>query len=184
MVAAARYPDEYDGYLVGSPGFNLPSAAVASIYGAQQYAPLSGGALIADGPFAGLPELSAAFTLPERQLLASAVLARCDALDGVADGMVQATRACNARFDLADDVPTCPGARDGTCLTSDQKVAIGNIFSGARLSDGTRFYRGFPFDAGHAASDVAFWEFIAPLILDSGSPDGLHPSPVRPDERR
>src|SRR5262249_43531640 len=41
MVAAARYADQYDGYLVGSPGFNLPKAAVANIYGAQQYAPLA-----------------------------------------------------------------------------------------------------------------------------------------------
>lgn len=169
MVAAARYANDYDGYLVGSPGFNLPSAAVASIYGAQQYAPLSGGALIADGPFAGLPDLSAAFTLPERQLLSSAVLDRCDALDGVVDGMVQDSRACSGAFDLQDDVPTCPGPRDGTCLSTEQKVAIGNIFSGARLNDGTPFYSPFPFDAGHAASDVGFWEFIAPLILDSGS---------------
>ena len=35
MVAAARYADEYDGYLVGAPGFHLPNAAVASIYGAH-----------------------------------------------------------------------------------------------------------------------------------------------------
>jgi hypothetical protein len=169
MVAAARYPHEYDGYLVGSPGFNLPSAAVANIYGAQQYAPLSGGAVIADGPFAGLPDLSAAFTLPERQALSKAVLEQCDALDGVVDGMIQDPRACNGVFNLDDHVPTCPGPRDGTCLIADQKVAVGNVFSGARMSDGTRFYRGFPFDAGHAALDVAFWEFIAPLILDSGS---------------
>ena len=57
MVAAARYADQYDGYLVGSPGFNLPKAAVASIYGAQQYAPLAvPGATIPGGPpFGGLP---------------------------------------------------------------------------------------------------------------------------------
>ncbi len=169
MVAAARYPDAYDGYLVGSPGFNLPRAAVASIYGAQQYAPLSGGAVIPDGPFAGLPDLSAAFTLPERQLLSTAVLAQCDGLDGVVDGMVQDPRECNQLFSLQDHVPTCAGPRDGTCLSAEQKVAIGNVFSGARTSDGTRIYRGFPFDAGHAAFDVSFWEFIAPLVLDSGA---------------
>src|SRR6185295_12899101 len=41
MVAAARYADQYDGFLIGAPGFNLPKAAVANIYGAQQYAPFA-----------------------------------------------------------------------------------------------------------------------------------------------
>jgi feruloyl esterase len=169
MVAASRYPDEYDGYLVGAPGFNLPSAAVASIYGAQQYAPLSGGAVIPGGPFAGLPDLSAAFTPVEQSLLVSKVLERCDALDGVVDGMVQRTQACQATFSLDSDVPTCPGARDGTCLTGAQKVAIGNVFSGARTSTGTQFYASFPYDSGHATFDTSFWEFISPLILDSSA---------------
>jgi feruloyl esterase len=166
MVAAARYPDEYDGYLVGAPGFNLPKAAVASIYGAQQYAPLSGGAVIPGGPFAGLPDLSAAFTQAERQLVADTVLAQCDALDGLIDGMVQRTEDCQSVFDLDADVPTCPGPRDGTCLSAAQKVAIGNIFAGAETSGGDAIYSSFPFDPGLVGADVAFWEFIAPLILD------------------
>jgi feruloyl esterase len=169
MVAAARYPEEYDGYLVGSPGFNLPKSAVASIYGAQQYAPLAGGAVIPGGPFAGLPDLSAAFTQAERQLLSAKVLEQCDALDGVVDGMVQRTEDCQSVFDLESDVPTCAGPRDGTCLSAAQKVAIGNIFSGATTSGGSPIYSSFPFDAGHAAGDTAFWEFIAPLILDPGA---------------
>jgi pimeloyl-ACP methyl ester carboxylesterase len=166
MVAAARYPDEYDGYLVGAPGFNLPKAAVANIYGAQQYAPLSGGAVIPGGPFAGLPDLSAAFTQAERQLLSDKVLEQCDALDGAVDGMVQRTEDCQSAFNLATDVPTCAGPRDGTCLSAAQKVAIGNLFSGAELSDGSPVYSSFPFDTGYAVPDAAFWEFIAPLLLD------------------
>ncbi len=170
MVAAARYPDEYDGYLVGSPGFHLPKAAVANIYGAQQYAPLAvPGAVYPDGPFAGLPDISGAVTVAEWQLLSSKVLERCDALDGVVDGMVQSTRSCQSAFHLDTDVPTCPGSRDGTCLSAGQKIAIGNIFTGAKTSAGSPIYSGFPFDAGHAASGTMFWEYIAPLILDSGA---------------
>ena len=30
MVAAARYADQYDGFLVGNPGFRLPLAAIAN----------------------------------------------------------------------------------------------------------------------------------------------------------
>jgi pimeloyl-ACP methyl ester carboxylesterase len=169
MVAAARYPDEYDGFLVGAPGFDLPHAAVANIYGAQQYAPLSGGGVIPGGPFAGLPDLSDAFTTPERQLLSNAVLAQCDGLDGVTDGMVQGSVDCQAVFDLDAHVPTCAGPRDGTCLSAAQKVAIGNISAGATDSGGDPIYSSFPYDAGHAGGDVPFWEFIAPVILDPGA---------------
>jgi pimeloyl-ACP methyl ester carboxylesterase len=169
MVAAARYPDQYDGYLVGAPGFNLPKAAVASIYGAQQYAPLTGGAVIPGGPFAGLPDLSAAFTQPERQLLSNKVLERCDALDGVVDGMVHRTTDCQSIFDLDADVPTCPGPRDGSCLSAAQKVAIGNIFAGGETTAGEPIYSSFPFDTGYTAGDANFWEFVSPLILDPGA---------------
>jgi pimeloyl-ACP methyl ester carboxylesterase len=169
MVAAARYADAYDGYLVGSPGFNLPKAAVASIYGGQQYAAVAGGATIPDGPYAGLPDLSAGFTLPERQLLSQKILERCDALDGAVDGLVQATAACQRAFSLDRDVPTCAGPRDGTCLSAAQKVSIGNIFAGPKDSLGQPIYSGFPFDAGLAANGSTFWEFISPLLLDSGA---------------
>ena len=38
MVGAARYADQYDGFLAVAPGFNLPQAAVAQLWGAQQWA--------------------------------------------------------------------------------------------------------------------------------------------------
>lgn len=170
MVAAARYADQYDGYLVGAPGFNLPAAAVASIYGAQQYATVAvPGAVYPAGPFAGLPDISGGFTQAERQLLSSKVREKCDALDGLVDGMVQRAVACQAAFDLDRDLPTCLSSRDGTCLSAEQKLAIGNIFSGARTSSGVSIYSSFPFDTGHATGDVFFWEFISPLILDPGA---------------
>ncbi len=169
MVAAARIPDQYDGYLVGSPGFELPKAAVASIYGAQQYAPLAvPGATIPIGPFAGLPDLSGAFTPQERQLLSDGVLNRCDALDGVTDGMVNDVLGCQRRFDLDRDVPTCSGDRDGSCLSAAQKQAIGNIFAGPRDAAGDPIYSNFFFDSGHASAGTQFWEYVSPLILDSG----------------
>ena len=159
MVAAARYADQYDGYLVGSPGFNLPKAAVANIYGAQQYAPL------ATDP----ADLSTAWTQAERQLVSNKVLERCDALDGVKDGLVQNVRACQRAFSLADDVPTCGGPRNGTCLSTAQKSAIGNIFAGPKDGDREPIYASFPYDAGLGTAGIAFWEFFAPLVLDSGA---------------
>jgi feruloyl esterase len=163
LVAAARYADEYDGFLAGAPGYNLPLAALANIWGAQQYA------TVATGDPTTPPGLETAFTATERRLVAAAVLARCDKLDGAADGLVQDTKACQARFNLNRDVPTCAGARDGSCLTRAQKKVINAIAKGATISGGERFYASFPFDPGIGGNGVPFWEFTAPLALDSGA---------------
>ena len=152
LVAAARYADQYDGILAGAPDYNLPKAAVANIYGAQRYAS------VATNP----ADLSTAFTTAERGRVVQAVLARCDALDGATDGLVQDTAACQAAFSLERDVPTCTGARDGTCLSAAQKAAITPIFSGPTTRSGTPIYSSFPFDAGLATAGVASWEFTAP----------------------
>ncbi|MDM0044730.1 tannase/feruloyl esterase family alpha/beta hydrolase [Variovorax dokdonensis] len=159
MVAAARYADQYDGFLVGDPGFRLPLAAIANIKGAQTYVALS--------PTPNVP--ADGFTQPERKLVSDAVLAKCDALDGVADGMVNDTQACRVAFKLDRDVPTCTGARDGTCLSPAQKTSIQQLFDGATTSTGKRIYSSFPFDAGLATSGWAGWKFNNSLNLDSGA---------------
>jgi feruloyl esterase len=163
LVAAARLPEDYDGYLAGAPGYNLPLAALANIFGAQRYAS------VATADPSTPPGLETGFTAAERRLLADAVLARCDALDGAADGLVQDTDRCQRRFSLQRDVPTCSGTRDGSCLSQDQKNAIGQIFRGATTRNGEPFYAPFPYDSGIAGGGIPFWEFTAPLALDSGA---------------
>jgi len=163
LVAAARYAQDYDGFLAGAPGFNLPLAALANIFGAQRYA------TVATGDAATPAGLETAFSAAERKTVANAVLARCDALDGLKDGLVQDTRACQSKFNLMRDVPTCKGARDGSCLTQEQKIAIAPIFRGATTSNGERFYASFPYDSGIGGGGIPFWEFTAPLALDSGA---------------
>jgi hypothetical protein len=158
FVAMTRMPGEYDGYLAGAPGYRLPLAAIASQFGAKQYA------TVATKP----SDLSTAFTAAERATVSAAVLARCDALDGATDGLIQDTTACQAAFDFSRDVPTCSGARDGSCLSATQKAAIAPIFSGAFDSKGHRFYASFPFDSGHNSADSSYWEFFVPLTIDSG----------------
>jgi feruloyl esterase len=162
LVGAARYADQYDGFLAGSPGFNLPKAATRSIYRGQQYATLVADPTTPSG-------LGTAFTLAERKLLSSAVLAKCDALDLAADGLIQDSAACQAAFNLDTDVPTCAGARDGTCLSAAQKTVIANNFKGPKTSAGNPVYASFPFDSGHGGAGIAFWEFTAPLVLDPGA---------------
>lgn len=159
LVAASRYPEMFDGYLVGAPGYRLPLAAIANIFGAQQYA------RVATDP----ADLSTAFTATERRTVADAILKQCDALDGIADGMVMAGKACQEKFDLAKHVPTCKGVRDGSCLSSGQHKAIGAIFAGATTTEGKPFYAPFPYDTGIVGKGVSRWEFTAPLKLDSGA---------------
>ena len=74
-----------------------------------------------------------------------------------------------AAFNLDRDVPTCPGARDGTCLSTAQKAVIRKRFAGVTTSTGTRFYSSWPYDAGIGSGNTAFWNFIAPAVLDSGA---------------
>jgi pimeloyl-ACP methyl ester carboxylesterase len=174
LVTAARYADEYDGYLAGAPGYNLPLAALANIFGAQRYA------TVATADPTTPPGLATAFTPAERTTVASAVLARCDALDGATDGLIQDTRTCQRHFSLMRDVPTCSGVRDGTCLSLAQKLAIAPIFSGATTSNGERFYAGFPYDSGVGAGGISFWEFTAPLVLDSGAVGQIFKTPPAP----
>ena len=159
MVAASRMPDQYDGYLVGDPGFRLPLAAVANIAAAQGWNSVA--------TTAG--DIATGFTAVERRLVSTAVLARCDALDGSADGLVQDTKACQGAFSLERDVPTCTAARDGTCLSAAQKSVIGKRFAGLSTATGTKIYTSFPYDAGVGFGNTAFWYFTAPPNLDSGA---------------
>ncbi|MFK3736943.1 tannase/feruloyl esterase family alpha/beta hydrolase [Massilia sp. TN1-12] len=158
MVAAARYADQYDGYLAGNPGFRLPLAAIANIAGAKTYASL------ATDP----RDIGTGFTQAERALVSNAVLGKCDALDGAADGLVQDTQACRKAFDIERDVPTCGATRDGSCLSAAQKRGIGALFAGATTETGSRIYASFPWDAGLATGGWASWKFNASLTLDTG----------------
>ena len=181
LVAAARYGDQYDGYLAGAPGYRLPNAALAQLWGAQQWLTLQSGAD---------PTIFNTFTPPERRLLANAILAQCDALDGLADGMVQATQACQARFDVQKHVPTCTAQRDGSCLTAAQKSVIAKTFAGGQIPSGTStdgkpiyrpIYSSFTYDTGVAGSNWTTWKFVNSLELDPlavGTVFRANPGPV------
>ena len=68
-----------------------------------------------------------------------ALLKVCDEKDGVKDGMIFATKACD--FDPA--VLSCAGAKTEGCLTPRQVAALKKAFAGPK-----GVYPGFPYDAG------------------------------------
>jgi hypothetical protein len=169
MVAASRLGEQYDGYLIGAPGYRLPNAALAQLWGAQRWSPLAtAGATVKHpmNPAANIPDLGSALTAQERQTVARAILQRCDALDGLADGLVQATQACQASFNVERDVPACSGARDGSCLTPAQKSVLSQIHVGGKAANGQAIYSAFPYDPGIAGSNWAQWKFVNSVALD------------------
>ncbi|WP_332741498.1 tannase/feruloyl esterase family alpha/beta hydrolase [Hydrogenophaga sp.] len=169
LVTASRLGDQYDGYLIGAPGYRLPNAALAQLWGAQRWAALATpGATVKHplNPNANIPDLGSALSAAERQTVARAVLNRCDALDGLSDGMVQATQACQAAFDVVRDVPACSGARDGNCLTPAQKTTLAQVQAGGKAANGQAIYSAFPHDAGIAGNNWATWKFVNSVALD------------------
>jgi alpha-beta hydrolase superfamily lysophospholipase len=153
LVAAAKLAEQYDGIVANSPGIYLPLAAAGQLYTAQQLR------LIATDP----DDLSSAFTRPERQLLARAILARCDRLDGLDDLLVQDVEACRLTFKIERDVPRCSGRRNGSCLDQAQIDVVARLFRGPVNSQGQPFYFGQPYDPGILGDDWAQWKFNASI---------------------
>jgi pimeloyl-ACP methyl ester carboxylesterase len=156
MVAASRYADQYNGILAGDPGFNLPQAAIAQLWGTQQYAAVSDMNVAT-----GRPDISTSFTPAEQMLVSNAIVAACDALDGVVDNMVTNYSKCQTTFNLYANVPTCAGARNGTCLTLGQKAVLASVHAGIRNSAGSPLYVNFPWDPGIGSAGWASWKFVS-----------------------
>jgi predicted esterase len=154
LVAASRYAAEYDGILANAPGIHLPKASVSNLSHVKRWSSVATTQMVN-----GLPDLESALPVAERRLIANAILSRCDALDGLVDGLVQDTDACRSAFDLQRDVPTCSAARDGSCLSSAQKSVVAAAFAPVRRASGEAFYPGFPFDPGIAQPGWAEWKF-------------------------
>jgi hypothetical protein len=154
MVAASRFSELYDGYLAGSPGFNLPKAAVAQLWGVQQYAPIS-----KVSPATGRPDVTTSFSAADLQMVGERILKKCDALDGLADNLVSDVKRCQSVFSIDKDVSTCSGSPDGACLSQDQKRVLAAVHAGARNTAGQPLYTSFPWDPGISSPGWRTWKF-------------------------
>ena len=126
LMEAQRYPEDFDGYVVGAPVLNLTGLQTKSVYN-YRIAGTGPGKIEA----AKMPALSQAF------------LEKCDALDGVKDGLVENPLRCN--FDPARDLEKCTGDSDGPgCFTSAQIEALKKIYDGVRDSKGNLLFPGMP----------------------------------------
>jgi feruloyl esterase len=144
MLAAQRLPLEFDGVVAGDPAFNFTRIAANQVYSLQivtRIAPTG-----ADGS----PDTSQAFTDSQLSAVADAVTAQCDALDGLADGLINDFEGCG--FDPASlQCPADGDPGDTQCLSGEQVQALKDIVGGARNSAGESLYGAFAWDTGIAS---------------------------------
>jgi feruloyl esterase len=148
MMAIERDPLEFDGAIAGDPGFRLTHAAIAEAWDTQTFT------AIAPRDGQGNPILSKAFSNADLKLVADAVLAKCDGLDGIKDGEINNFSAC--KFDPAEI--ECKGAKTAECLSREQVEALKRSFGGAHDSHGNPIYSSWPYDAGIGDMGWRMWK--------------------------
>jgi len=147
LAMSQRYPADFDGILACSPGLHLPRAAAAEAWDSQAFADVARASKLLDGN--NQPLLGKAFSDQDLALVSSAVLAACDSLDGLSDGIVDNFMACDTRTVKPKlDAIACASAKSDTCLSSAQIGALERIFEGARTSKGEPVYAKWAWDAG------------------------------------
>ena len=107
-----RFPEDYDGILMGSPSINFGPLGLFQGY---SYA---------------ATHKTPAHNISSKKLPAinAEVLKQCDMLDAVKDGVIENPRAC--KFNPA--AMQCTGAESDSCLTSPQIEALNKIYGGLK----------------------------------------------------
>jgi Tannase and feruloyl esterase len=119
LMEAQRFPDDFDGYLVGAPVYNYTGqqmsapATLTPLY--KRIPPTS----TSDGPV---------ISPAKRNMIGAAVYARCDALDGLVDGQIRNPLTCD--FDPARHIPACSATSGPACLTSTELAALQQVYAG------------------------------------------------------
>jgi feruloyl esterase len=142
LSEAQRFPADYDGIVAGAPA-NLPThmwpgelypSWLGFTYGTAVSLTYAG-----PGPFPpGPPPAGLKLTV-----LNQAVMAACDTLDGVADGIIGDPRNCS--YD--PQALLCPGANDYTCLTQAEIDTVKKVYVGLQYpSTGQQFW--YPYEQG------------------------------------
>src|SRR6185437_13203005 len=112
LSEAQRFPDDYDGILAGAPGNDFVHLQI-------------GGNWISQAIHEDPATMIAQAKLPA---ITAAVLAECDALDGVKDGVLEDPRQCH--FDPGKLL--CKGEETDACLTAPQIAGLKKVYDGAR----------------------------------------------------
>jgi feruloyl esterase len=125
MVEAQRFPRDFHGIIAGAPVYDETG---------------DGAHFVLWSPLANLDEDGQPILSPKKlPMIRSAVMAKCDAADGLEDGILQDPRRC----DWEPSEIQCRRGRDGeTCLTAKEVEVVNKIYSGATDADGNPWYFG------------------------------------------
>jgi Tannase and feruloyl esterase len=137
LMEAQRYPDDYDGIIAGAPA-NYWTHLVASAIWDMRATTLDPDSYIPNAKIPGI---------------ARYVLAACDALDAVKDGILNDPRQCH--FDPASML--CRGADSDSCLTQAQVTTLKNLYLGAHDSKGEAIFPGFVPGGEEGAGGWSAW---------------------------
>jgi feruloyl esterase len=154
IAMAQDFARHYDGIVAGDPFFVPPHISLSETWTIQQVKSVS--PLGADGR----PIWHQSYSVADRELFTRAILESCDALDGLADGVIDNHAAC--RFDpakfrfAASGAPLqCAGAKTDACLSPAQVEAIKKMADRPRTSWGKAIVApngwpvtGYPYDGG------------------------------------
>lgn len=122
LIEAQRYPEDFDGIVANAPWVDQTGFTIGAMWNQRA---------ITEAPV----------PVAKLNLVAERVMAVCDGVDGLIDGLIDDPRAC--RFDPARDVPACRPGTDGTdCLTAAEAGTLRNIYGGV-TSQGRPFFPGF-----------------------------------------
>ncbi len=139
LMEAQRYPTDFDGIVAGAPVNFYQAMHANHVWTLQRLFRNDFAGNLAfdtdgDGSFDSLTKLS---------ILHQAVLAKCDANDGITDGVIDDPIACD--FDPAVDLADMMCAGDvnaADCFTVEQVQTIKDVYSGAYDSEGISIYKG------------------------------------------
>ncbi len=142
MILSQRYPTVFNGIVSGDPAMRtgLSNLAIA------QWIPVAYNQA-APKDASGKPQIDKFLTDGDRKLFMDALMKRCDAKDGVADGMISDPLECD--FDPA--VLACAPGQSESCIAPEKIAAIKKAFAGPKNAYGTQVYPGFLYDAGIAS---------------------------------
>jgi len=124
LMEAQRYPNDYDGILAGAPANYWTGLLSLAVVDTQ-----------------ALTATPASFIPPAKiPTISAAVLAACDKLDGVADGILNDPRQCH--FDPAS-IECKAGDDSDKCLTVAQVTTLKQIYAGIHDSHGHAVFPGY-----------------------------------------
>ncbi len=139
MILSQRYPTVFNGIISGDPAMRTGLSNLAI----GRWIPIAFNQ-VAPKDANGKPIIEQAITDNDRKLIKDALINKCDAKDGLADGLISDPLGC----DFEPEALACKGEKNDSCLVPEKAAAIKKALSGPKTSSGAPVYAGFLYDTG------------------------------------